>query len=154
MRCLRQFRALFLGLIGALALLVVPVAQPAHASASDGYEKSVYVNTNLQRTSHGRVPLRGSKCLDRFAERQARAMARKRQMYHQKLGPILTTCHLGTVGENVAYGFPGGKSVVGAWMDSPGHRANILRSRYRLIAVGAYRDSRGTWYVSQVFGGR
>jgi uncharacterized protein YkwD len=150
---LRHIGTLLLGLLGALGLLVVPAGQSAHASASDTYEKSVYVNTNMQRSQHGRAALNGAKCLDRYAERQAKAMAQKRQMYHQSLGPILQACHLNRVGENVAYGYPGGKSVVAAWMASPGHRANILNSKYRLIAVGAYRDSRGTWYVSQVFGG-
>jgi uncharacterized protein YkwD len=152
MRRPRQILILILGLLGGLGLLAVPLTQAAQASASGTYENSVYVNTNIQRDKYDRVALKGSRCLDTFAERQAKAMAAKRRIYHQNLSPILSTCNLSTVGENVAYGYPNGKSVVAAWMRSPGHRANILNTKYRLIAVGAYQDSSGSWYVSQVFG--
>ena len=96
--------------------------------------------------------MKASSCVDRYAERQARAMAKKQQMYHQDLAPILTKCKLRSVGENVAYGYPSGKAVTKAWMASKGHRENLLRSEYRLIGVGAVKDSDGRWYVAQVFG--
>jgi uncharacterized protein YkwD len=148
----RPIRSLVIALLGGLVLVAVPLTQSAQASPSGNYEKSVQVNTNVQRTHSGRVALHGASCLDRFAERQARAMAKRGKMYHQDIRRILRVCKLSTVGENVAYGYPNGKSVVAAWMNSKDHRANILRKRYRLIAVGAYRNSHGTWYVSQVFG--
>jgi uncharacterized protein YkwD len=148
----RHIGTLVLTLLGALGLLALPLTQSAQASPSGNYEKSVHAKTNLQRAHRDRVALKGAKCLDKFAERQARAMAKRHKIYHQNLGPILKTCKLSTVGENVAYGYPSGKSVVSAWMASPGHKANILTPKFRLIAVGAYRDSRGSWYVSQVFG--
>jgi uncharacterized protein YkwD len=148
----RHIGTLVLTLLGALGLLAVPFTQLAQASPSSNYEKLVQVDTNIRRANSGRVALHSASCLDRFAERQARAMAKRGQMYHQNIRRILTVCKLSTVGENVAYGYPNGKSVVSAWMNSKDHRANILRKRYRLIAVGAYRDSHGIWYVSQVFG--
>jgi uncharacterized protein YkwD len=148
----RHIGTLLLGLLGALGLLAVPLTQSAQASPSGTYENSVYTNTNIQRAKYDRAALRGAKCLDTFAERQAKAMAEKRRIYHQNLAPILVACNLSTVGENVASGYPNGKSAVAAWMRSPGHRANILNTRYQLIAVGAYQDSRGTWYAAQVFG--
>ena len=151
MRRLRKIPTLLLALLGGLAMVAVPLTQSAQAAPSDDYEKSVHVNTNVQRSHHGRATLRGAKCLDTFAERQARAMAKRHKIYHQDLVPILKTCKLSTVGENVAYGYPNGKKVVSAWMDSPGHRANILNRKYRLIAVGAYY-SNGSWYVAQLFG--
>ena len=149
---LRKIGTLLLAMLGGLALVAIPFTQSAQASASGTYENSVYVNTNTQREKYDRVALRGARCLDTYAERQARAMAKKREMYHQDLHPILRACKLSMVGENVAYGYPNGRSAVTAWMKSKGHRANILNSKYRLIAVGAYQDSRGRWYVSQVFG--
>jgi uncharacterized protein YkwD len=148
----RQIRTPILALLGALALVAIPFTQSAQASASATYENSVYANTSIQRAKYDRAALRHSKCLDTFAERQAKAMAQQRRIYHQNLLPILDACKLRTVGENVAYGYPNGKSAVAAWMRSPGHRANILNRNYRLIAVGAYRDSRGSWYVAQLFG--
>ena len=129
-----------------------PLTQVAQASASGTYENSVYANTNIQRAKNDRVKLKGAKCLDKFAERQAAKMADERRMYHQQLGPILKACNLSTVGENVAYGYSNGKAAVSAWMKSPGHKANILNTDYRLIAVGAAQDKDGRWYVAQVFG--
>jgi uncharacterized protein YkwD len=149
---LRQIGTLLLAMLGGLALVAIPFTQSAQASASGTYENSVYVNTNTQREKYDRVALKGARCLDTYAERQARAMAKKGQLYHQELRPILKACNLSMVGENIAYGYPNGRSAVTAWMNSKGHRANILNSKYRLIAVGAYQNSRGTWYVSQVFG--
>ena len=37
-------------------------------------------------------------------------------------------------------------------MKSPGHKANLLNSKMRLIGVGAVQDKNGVWWVSQVFG--
>lgn len=48
----------------------------------------------------------------------------------------------GTWGENIAWGNPDAKSVVRAWMQSPGHRKNILNANYRYLGVG-YVD--GYW---------
>ena len=48
-------------------------------------------------------------------------------------------------GENIAYGQRTPEQVVEAWMDSPGHRANILSSYFTAIGVG-YR-SQGSYWV-------
>ncbi len=137
-----------------IGLLAGPLSPPAIASVSGSYEHAVNVHSNRQRVAHDRVALKKSKCLDRYAERQARRMAKKQRMYHQNLGPILSRCHLSQVGENVAVGYPKGKSVTAAWMKSAGHRKNLLNKRHRLVGVGAYRDAHGRWYVSQVLGRR
>jgi uncharacterized protein YkwD len=149
---MNRVRAIAAGLLGATALVAIPLTQVAQASPSGTYENSVYANTNVQRAKYDRVKLKGAKCLDKFAERQAAKMADEQRMYHQQLGPILQACRLSMVGENVAYGYPNGRAAVTAWMNSSGHRANILNKRYRLIAVGAARDDDGRWYVAQVFG--
>jgi uncharacterized protein YkwD len=57
------------------------------------------------------------------------------------------------VGENIAAGYPDVKSTCEGWMDSPGHRANILNPAYTHIG-GGYAEGRknyGRYYV-QVFG--
>ena len=139
-------------LLSAAALIVGPLAQPAAASVSGRYEHSVNVHTNLERSERQLTALKKSTCLDRYAERQARAMAKKQKMYHQELGPILRRCHLREVGENVAFGFATGEAVTAGWMGSPPHRLNLLNPDHRLIGVGAYQDPHGWWYVSQVLG--
>lgn len=118
------------------------------------YERKVRAYTNKARKNHHRKVLHGNKCVDRFANRWARKMARRQQLAHQALGPIIRRCDVSMAGENIAYGYPGGKSVVRAWMHSEGHRANILRRRYRLLGVGVKRDRHGQAWVSQVFARR
>ena len=151
---LNRTRATVLGLMGATALIAVPLTQTAQASANQKYETSVFSNTNQERVKRDLVKLKGTKCLDTFAERHAKKMAAEQKMYHQDLGPILKKCNLRMVGENVAYGYNTGKDAVGGWMNSDGHRANILQKDYRNIAVGAYKSKDGRWYVAQVFGRR
>jgi uncharacterized protein YkwD len=57
------------------------------------------------------------------------------------------------VGENIAAGYPTPQAVVAAWMDSPGHRANILDCRYRSTGVGFAQGSTGyRTYWTQDFG--
>ncbi len=150
----RRARSFALLAATSLALLVGPLVEPATAAASVSarYENSAIAHTNAERAHRDRVKLKKSKCLDRFAEKQARAMAASNAMYHQSMKPILDSCHLSQVGENVAFGYPSGKAVVKAWMHSPDHKRNLLNSRHRLIGLGAYQDSEGYWYVSQVLG--
>ena len=127
----------------------------AAARRTTAFEKAVHRKTNGARNRHGRRDLRPQRCVDRFAESQARAMMRRGTGFHQNLSRVLRRCDLGLVGENVAWGyFAGPAQVVRAWMDSPGHRRNILDGRFGLLGVGAVRDARGEWYVAQVFGRR
>ncbi|MFH0242208.1 CAP domain-containing protein [Streptomyces sp. HK10] len=54
-------------------------------------------------------------------------------------------------GENIARGQADARSVMDAWMDSPGHRANILNCDYRTLGVGAHFAEGGPWWT-QNFG--
>lgn len=56
-----------------------------------------------------------------------------------------------TAGENIAWGQRSPEEVVNAWMNSDGHRANILSARYTSIGVGYYQNARGVNYWSQLF---
>lgn len=53
-------------------------------------------------------------------------------------------------GENIAYGQKTPAEVVNAWMNSAGHRANIMSSKFTKIGVGCH-NSNGTYYWSQFF---
>lgn len=53
-------------------------------------------------------------------------------------------------GENVAYGQPTPKDVMEAWMNSSGHRENILNPNYSKIGVGVYSNN-NTLYWAQIF---
>ena len=53
--------------------------------------------------------------------------------------------------ENVAMGYPDAPSVMAGWMDSPGHRANVLSANVTHIGVGLAHAADGTPYWTQVF---
>lgn len=147
----------------ALLMVTAVLSAPATSDVSPTAERKTparvkYANAVVKATNHARaerdrVRLRRNACLQRFADQQARRMAKQQRMFHQPLRRIQRRCRMGAVGENVAYGFSNGRAVMRRWMSSPGHRANILRKPYRLTGVGA-RKAGGHWYVAQVFGRR
>jgi uncharacterized YkwD family protein/spore coat assembly protein SafA len=53
--------------------------------------------------------------------------------------------------ENIAYGQRSAQEVVNSWMNSPGHRANILSRSYTHTGVGVAKKANGTLYFTQVF---
>ena len=55
-------------------------------------------------------------------------------------------------GENIAYNFATAAEVMTGWMNSPGHRANILNSNYTEIGVSVRADATGALYFTQDFG--
>jgi uncharacterized protein YkwD len=57
-------------------------------------------------------------------------------------------------GENIAWGYPTAAEVMKAWMESPGHRANILNCGAKKIGAAIVYASDGTPYYTQVFGWR
>lgn len=54
-------------------------------------------------------------------------------------------------GENIAWGQKTPEEVVAAWMNSSGHRANIMNPNFTSIGVGYYENERGTDYWCQLF---
>lgn len=150
--------ALLAGLVAALlTLTTVPVAAPATAAsdAAVAYAGTAFKATNQQREKHDRKVLRKNDCLQKYARRQARKMANQQKIWHQDLQPVLDDCNMGFVGENVAYGFPSGRSVVvDGWMKSKSHRQNLLHRKFRLMGLAARKGDDGHWYAAQVFGRR
>ena len=59
-----------------------------------------------------------------------------------------------TAGENIAMGQKTPSEVMNSWMNSSGHRANILNSTYTELGVGIQKDSNGTIYWTQMFIGK
>ncbi|MBE5993436.1 MAG: hypothetical protein E7247_13755 [Paenibacillaceae bacterium] len=54
-------------------------------------------------------------------------------------------------GENIAWGQKTPEEVMNAWMNSAGHRANILNKNFTHIGVGNLQNSAGTQYWVQLF---
>jgi uncharacterized protein YkwD len=143
-------------LLATAAVLVGGAAAPSEAgprSAEQKYARQAFAATNANRAHSGLRALRAADCLRHAAVRQARLMAQREQMFHQDLGRVLQDCGLSAAGENVADGYPSGRSVVDdGWMHSDGHRANILSPSFTLMGIGARKGHNGRWYVAQVFG--
>lgn len=138
----------------AVTSCVVMAAPPAGAITEAGkYANQAHRATNNVRAQHHLGALSKQKCVKRYAVKQAKAMAASKQMFHQDLGPVMKECNLAAVGENVAYGYVSGTSVVvDGWMNSIGHRANILNPLFQVMGIGARKGEDGHWYVAQVLG--
>jgi uncharacterized protein YkwD len=162
---LRRSAKTVLALICAPLLAAAPVAlgaNPTRASAqapdaaSTAISKSVQRLVNRMRAQRGLAPLRRSEALDRAARWQSRDMVTHGYFGHQRRnGPSLEerirrTGYLKgarhwTIGENIAWGegeFSEPRNIVEGWMESSGHRRNILSTRFGEIGIGLAFDGR------------
>ena len=104
-------------------------------------EAHVVSYTNQERARHGLPPLKVDPELMKTAREHAAWMTRNRSMVHTWRA----------VAENIAMGQPHSRDVVRAWMNSSGHRANILNSGHGRIGVAAFRTDGGTIFWCQQF---
>jgi uncharacterized protein YkwD len=125
-----------------------PVTPPSDASA---YESRILVLVNSERAKQGLRSLTLVSCADGFANSWAATLAQTGNFVHQSLSPIMTGCSARGAGENIAYGNVSADAMMTMWMDSPGHRANILNASYTGIGIGALETSSGRWYGVQDF---
>jgi Cysteine-rich secretory protein family len=121
---------------------------PAPASASGPNTSSILSAVNSSRANAGRRPLSLRSDLSAVAYRWSQHMASTGTLAHN---PSLTrqVTHWRWVGENVGYG-PDWRSVETAFMNSPGHRSNILDRDYTQIGIGVVVKNGRVW-VTQVF---
>jgi len=118
--------------------------------------------TNDERDQQNLVPLIRNADLDAAAQLKADDMAEYSYFAHYSPAGVSPWYWFGQVGysyvhagENLAVHFSDSGEVVEAWMNSPGHRANIINSNYRQIGVGTARgtyDGYNTVFVVQLFG--
>lgn len=87
--------------------------------------------------------------LDKAAQAWAERMAARRSLTHSRLGGT----KFSSMGENIAMGQPDEESVLHDWMNSPGHRRNILNRRYTHAGFGYAKAANGTPYWCVQFGG-
>jgi cysteine-rich secretory family protein len=121
---------------------------PAPASATGPNTSSILSAVNSARAGAGRRPLSLQSDLSAVAYRWSQHMAATGTLAHN---PSLTrqVTHWRWVGENVGYG-PDWHAVEVAFMNSPGHRANILDRDYSQIGIGVVIRGDRVW-VTQVF---
>jgi len=118
--------------------------------------------TNQERTSLGLGELKVNDALAKAAQAKADDMAKKGYFAHQSPDgktPWYWIDQTGytykAAGENLAVNFDYSKDVVNAWMNSPTHRANIVKAKYQEIGIGiaeGFYLGRPTVFVVQMFG--
>lgn len=114
-----------------------PSDSPTGGNGSMSAEESKVLElTNAERAKEGLNPLKANECLQGFGDKWAASMAASKNMSHQSLDPIMSGCKLSSAAENVAAGQTSPEEVVKAWMNSPGHRANIMNPSTTMIGIG------------------
>lgn len=121
-------------------------------------ENEVIRLVNVERSKRGLQPLKANWELSRVARLKSQDMANKGYFSHQSPtygSPFNMMENFGirfsSAGENIAYGQKTPAQVMTAWMNSPGHRANILSPSYTEIGVGLARNKNGVPYWTQMF---
>ena len=98
------------------------------------------------RLKHGEVRVVRDTTLDRIALEQARAMAAKNDLGHEVLGPFssrIAPARAGRAAENIAYGYESFDKTLGQWIDSSGHRKNLLLHNASRVGVASAKDASG-----------
>jgi uncharacterized protein YkwD len=140
-----------------------PLLGPFEASLSDLTQNGVIVETNKQREQNGLAPLRVNEKLNLAAKAKLDDMFRHQYFEHQSPdgktpADIIQAAGYDflVVGENLALGnYRNDAVLVQAWMDSPGHRANILDVKFNEIGVAVGKgmfDGKEVWMAVQEFG--
>ena len=134
-----------------------PTVDQTHANSqfNSAYEAEVFRLVNIERLRYGLSPL----SLDDGAVNVAHIRAEEIVHNFSHTRPDGSSCFTAAqeagvsyryAGENIAYGYPTPAQVVDGWMNSEGHRKNILSASFNRIGVGCY-ESRGVLYWTQFF---
>jgi len=129
-----------------MSTILLLTGPDAHSMAKAEFDlhpldRQVIEQTNAQRAQLGLTPLTVDSGLVVTAREHAAWMTNSQTLVHTTLA----------VSENIAMGQQSAAEVVQAWMNSPGHRANILKPDHRRIGVAAYSTPDGTVYWCQQF---
>ena len=130
---------------------------PTLDSSVRAYEQEVIRLTNVERAKYGLKPLTEDWELSRVARYKSQDMHDRRYFDHNSPTygtPFQMMRAFGlsyrSAGENIAMGYRTPQAVVTGWMNSSGHRANILNSSYTKIGVGYVAD--GNYWTQQFIG--
>ncbi|MGE7596620.1 CAP domain-containing protein [Lysinibacillus fusiformis] len=137
-----------------------PVTPPTSSTPStttsdvNAFEQEVVKLTNAERTKAGLSPLQTDDKLMAAAREKSQDMQSNNYFSHTSPtfgSPFDRMKALGiaykSAGENIAQGQRSPQEVVQAWMDSPGHRANILNGKFTHIGVGYVKS--GNYWTQQ-----
>ncbi|KIL46639.1 hypothetical protein KP77_27660 [Jeotgalibacillus alimentarius] len=121
-------------------------------------EKEILRLVNIERQNEGLQPLTFKAEMQFLADLKSKDMADNNYFDHTSPtygSPQEMVAYFGYpwsyVGENIAAGYPTAQAVVKGWMESPGHRANILNENYTHIGIGHYEGGYYGDYYTQMF---
>ncbi|MFI1072729.1 CAP domain-containing protein [Streptomyces puniciscabiei] len=133
-----------------------PTPTPTPTATASGAVARVVQLVNAERAKVGCHPLTVNPELAKAAQAHSADMAAHQNMSHtgsdgSSPGDRITRAGYSwsAYGENVAYGYATPEQVMNGWMNSPGHRANILNCSYKEIGVGLAQPGS---YWTQDFG--
>lgn len=119
------------------------------ASSPSGFQDQVVKLVNAERAKHGLSPLQHRADLKNVAQKKAQDLINSNYFSHTSPNygspfQMLKTFGISyrAAGENIAKGQTTPQEVMNSWMNSSGHRANILSAKYNCIGVGFYH---GAW---------
>lgn len=136
------------------------ISVPSKSTADTSIQNEILKLVNNERSKQGLNPLKLNWEVSRVAKVKAEDMAHEGYFSHTSPTygtPFEMLKHYGivyrTAGENIAAGQPNAQEVMEAWMNSTGHRANILNAKYTDLGVGyATGGSYKTYWVQQFIG--
>jgi len=118
-------------------------------SVQSQMEADVLAVTNAERKRAGLGALSTSSCATNQARQRASQLVAENKFEHYPLEPIMDACKTG-VGENLALGYSNGAGVVDGWMNSQGHRENLLRKTFVSMGVSCQMQN-GRWLCAAVY---
>lgn len=138
-----------------------PPSAPPGRTVLGATETRIYRLINAERQRQGLPPLFYNSRLDQMAKIQAQNMAHFQKLAHTLPGAQLPTLGtrasyagylFGRLTENAAEGYPNAETVVQGWMNSSGHRHNILDADVVETGIAIAKSDNGGLYYCQVFG--
>lgn len=135
-----------------------PSATPTPTDPAEQYAEEVLKLVNAEREKAGVPALTLDTQLCAAANQRAKELVEN--FAHERpdgsdASTVLTEngCQYTTMGENIAAGQATPEDVVASWMDSQGHRENILNPDFAKLGVGYYKDEAGNYvhYWVQLF---
>lgn len=145
---IKDFSLIFVG-----QKINIPEASPLKT-----LEEDVFKLVNKERVNYGLQPLKYNWQAARVARIKSQDMIDNKYFSH--ISPVYGSpfkmlesygLKFSSAAENIAYGQRSAHDVMKSWMNSPGHKANILSKTVSEIGVGAAKDSKGTIYFTQLF---
>lgn len=123
-------------------LLALPAAGDSFIQGSEITPASVLAQMNFYRGLHGEPPLRIDTRLSKAAEDRIRHMEEQQFWAHESpsgaspfMWLTLNGYSFSTAGENLASGFETAEVLVRSWMESRGHRRNILAPQFDDVGI-------------------